>query len=167
MAELDLQCDTRSLISQISQALRLARSRRGLSQREFAQQIGVSKSRLARLETDAGPQSVDMVCQVLMASDFRLEVIDPSRTESPEGDRSATTLLELCDAGGRRFPAHLSAYRLAYPPLYWFVRNGGWNTTKAFPEWTYERRPTPRASPPASPPDERGPEIRLGLTTRS
>jgi DNA-binding XRE family transcriptional regulator len=59
-------------------ALRRARRRRGTSQREIAQQLGVSKSRLARLESDAGPHSLEMVAQVLMASGFRLEVIDMS-----------------------------------------------------------------------------------------
>jgi transcriptional regulator with XRE-family HTH domain len=166
MAELDLR-DPRPLIAQIGQALRLARSRRGLSQREFALQMGVSKSRLARLETDAGAQSVEMVCQVLMASDFRLEVIDVSGTESPSGDMSTATLLELCDAGGRHFPAHLDAYRLAYPPLYWFFRHGGWNTSEAFPRWTYERRPTRRFTAASQPTGATTTRDHSGPTRRS
>jgi len=162
MDGLDLQHDTRPLIAQISRALRVERRRRGLSQREFALQMGISRrqdrpdraridrpvgvSRLARLETDAGAQSVEMVCRILMGSDFRLEVIDVSGTRSPLCDTSAAVLLGLHDASGRRFPLHLDAYRLGYPPMYWFVRNGGWNTTKAFPRWTYERRFIPRAA---------------------
>ena len=146
MNQRDLGPDATPLVAQVSRALRVARKRRGLSQRELAQQIGVSKSRLARLESDAGPQSLEMVCQVLMASGFRLEVTDASGSESSAG--SPRSLLELTDAGGRRFPAHLAAHRSGYPPPYWFVRNGGWNTSKAFPEWTYERRPPAQTSAP-------------------
>lgn len=138
MNTLHLCLDGTPVVAQVSRALRLARRRRGLSQRELARLIGVSKSRVARLESDAGPQSLDMVCQVLMATGFRLEVVEASGTESGQGDTKS--LPELSDASGRHFPAHLVAYPMAYPPLYWFVRNGGWNTTKAFPEWTYERR---------------------------
>jgi HTH-type transcriptional regulator/antitoxin HipB len=166
MDELDLERDSTPVTAQISQALRVARRRRGLSQREFALQLGVSKSRLARLESDAGAQSVEMVCQVLMAADFRLEVIDVSGTEPPKGDTSAATVLGLCNAGGRRLPAHLNAYRVAYPPLYWFVRNGGWNTSKAFPAWTYERRPLLRAPTPRGQTEAQAPEIGPGRTTR-
>jgi transcriptional regulator with XRE-family HTH domain len=108
MDELDPDREAKPVVAEVGRALRTARRRRGLSQRELARKIGVSKSRLARLESDAGPQS-----------------------------------LELCDASGRRFPAHLDAYRLAYPPTYWFVRNGGWTTSRAFPQWTFERRFSP------------------------
>jgi ribosome-binding protein aMBF1 (putative translation factor) len=70
--------DAIPLVADVGRALRRARRRRGTSQREFAQQLGVSKSRLARLESDAGPHSLEIVAQVLMASGFRLEVIDMS-----------------------------------------------------------------------------------------
>jgi len=138
------------VVAQVGRALRQARKRRGLSQRELARKIGVSKSRLGRLESDAGPQSLEMVSQVLMATGFRLEVVDTSGTEPQAGDASSAALLELCDVSGRRFPAHLDAYRMGYPPTYWFVRNGGWTTKKAFPEWTFERRFVPRAGPARS-----------------
>jgi len=104
--------DLRPLTAQISQALRVARRRKGLSQREFALQLGISKSRLARLESDAGPQSLAMVCRVLTASGFRLEVIGVSDTKSLVDDTSAATLVGLRDGNGRRFPAHLNAYRV-------------------------------------------------------
>ena len=150
---LEPQRDATPVASQVGRALRMARRRRGLSQRELAQKIGVSKSRLGRLESDAGPQSLEMVAQVLMAAGYRLEVVDTSAAardagaERPKDVEMAAALLELCDVSGRRFPAHLEAHRLAYPPTYWFVRNGGWTTTKAFPEWTFERRFVPRAGP--------------------
>jgi len=128
MDELDSDREAKPVVAEVGRALRTARRRRGLSQRELAQKIGVSKSRLARLESDAGPQSLEMVAQVLMASGFRLEVIDTSRTAPQEGDAAAAAQLELCDASGRRFPAHLDAYRVEYPATYWFVRNGGWTT---------------------------------------
>ena len=117
-----------------------------MSQREFAQELGISKSRLARLESNAGPQSLEMISEVLMASGFRLEVIDLSGVVR-SGDALPATLLELRDASGRRFPAHLEAFPLSYPPLYWFVRNGGWLTSAAFPQWTYERRFVPPMAP--------------------
>jgi transcriptional regulator with XRE-family HTH domain len=147
MSELNLARDAMSLVAEVGRALRKTRRRRGLSQREFAQQLGVSKSRLARLESDAGPQSLEMVSQVLLASGFRLEVIDALGTGRQEVDALSVNLPELYDASGRHFPAHLEAHPLPYPPMYWFVRNGGWNTSKAFPQWTYERRFVPRAPP--------------------
>jgi transcriptional regulator with XRE-family HTH domain len=143
-SDYDYDADATPLVADVGRALRKARRRRGLSQREFAQQLGVSKSRLARLESDAGPQSLEMVCQVLMASGFRLEVIDLSGEKQQADDALAAALLELCDARGRHFPAHLDAYPMGYPPVYWFIRNGGWNTAKAFPQWTYVRRFSPR-----------------------
>lgn len=123
MNELDLDRDAKPLVAEVGRALRKARRRRGLSQREFPQQLGVSKSRLARHESDAGPQSLEMVSQVLMASGFRLEVIGASGAQLQEEDALAATLLELCDVSGRHFPAHLDA-----------------STSRAFPQWTYERR---------------------------
>ena len=139
--------DAKPVVAEVGRALRTARKRRGLSQRDFAQQIGVSKSRVGRLESDAGPQSLEMVSQVLMASGFRLEVIDTSGAKPQKGDPSAAALLELCDVSGRRYPAHLDVRSLAYPPTYWFVRNGGWLTARDFPRWTYERRYVPRTPP--------------------
>jgi transcriptional regulator with XRE-family HTH domain len=147
MNDFSLERDAKHLVAEVGCALRMARRRRRLSQREFAQQLGVSKSRLARLESDAGTQSLEMVSQVLMASGFRLEVVAASGALLQEDDGLAATLLALCDATGRRFPAHLEARAVSYPPTYWFVRNGGWLTSKAFPKWTYERRFTPRAAP--------------------
>jgi len=94
MDQLNPDREPKPVVAEVGRALRTARRRRGLSQRELAQKIGVSKSRLARLESDAGPQSLEMVAQ-------------------------------------------------AYPPTYWFVRNGGWTTSKAFPQWTFERRFSP------------------------
>ena len=81
-----------------------------------------------------------MVSQVLMASGFRLEVIDLSGAKVQPDDGLTATVQDLRDAGGRHFPAHLDARSLTYPPSYWFVRNGGWLTSAPFPLWTYERR---------------------------
>jgi len=146
MNDFDMDLDTTPLVAEVGRALRKARRRQRLSQREYAQQLGVSKSRLARLESDAGPQSLEMVSQILTASGFRLKVVDVTRGESPEDGALAAARLELCDASGRRFPAHLDARQLAYPPLYWFFRNGGWNTSTPFPQWTFERRFVPHVS---------------------
>jgi len=157
--EIDVDPDTKSLVAEVGRALRMARRRRRLSQREYAERLGVSKSRLARLESNAGPQSLEMVSQVLTASGFQLEVVDvevvdvevveveASRAESPEHEALAKAGMELCDAAGRRFPAHLDAHPLSFPPLYWFFRNGGWLTAKPFPQWTFERRFVPRVPP--------------------
>ena len=131
------------LVTHVGRALRKARRRRRLSQREFARQVGISKSRLARLESNAGPQSLETASQVLIASGFRLEVVDMSGAQTQSSDVLPATLVELRDAGGRHFPAHLDACPLEYPPLYWFVRNGGWLTRAPFPQWTYQRRFVP------------------------
>ena len=148
MDDLDLDRDAIPLVADVSLALRQARRRRRLSQRELAQQLGISKSRLARLESNAGPQSLEMVSKVLTVSGFRLQIVDLAGAQAPPDDALTTQTLELCDAGGRRFPAHLDAYPQSYPPLYWFVRNGGWLTAKPFPQWTYERRFVPRRISP-------------------
>ena len=63
MDELDSDREAKPVVAEVGRALRTARRRRGLSQRELARKIGVSKSRLARLESDAGPQSLEMVSQ--------------------------------------------------------------------------------------------------------
>lgn len=143
MTTFDVDLGAKPIVAEVARALRRARSRQRLSQRELAQRLGVSKSRVARLESDAGPQSLEMVSQVLTAAGFRLVVVDISHAEWPEDEVRAAARLELCDASGRRFPAHLDARELSYPPLYWFLRNGGWNTSKPFPQWTFERRFVP------------------------
>ena len=61
MDELDPDREAKPVVAEVGRALRMARRRRGLSQRELARRIGVSKSRLARLESDAGPQSLETV----------------------------------------------------------------------------------------------------------
>jgi transcriptional regulator with XRE-family HTH domain len=140
----EMACDAEPVIADVSRALRTARQRLAMSQREFADEVGVSKSCLARLEIDAGHQSLDAVSSVLKRSGFRFAVVDTVGAELDGPDAFAATALDLSDASGRRFPAHLAVYPLAYPPLYWFVRNGGWLTKKAFPQWTFERRYVPR-----------------------
>ncbi|MDF8263528.1 hypothetical protein [Luteipulveratus flavus] len=45
------------------------------------------------------------------------------------------------DNAGRRLPAHLVVKPAnAFPPDWWWARNGGWLTTRARPAWRYERR---------------------------
>jgi transcriptional regulator with XRE-family HTH domain len=149
--------------TQVGNALRSARKKQRMSQRAYAEYLGINRARLARLEVDAGRQPLELVAQILVRSGFELTVRpvadgsdpgDPDRVVSSDkfesGDvcrpPSPPSTLDLFDAAGRRFPAHCDPYRLSSPHLWWYVRNGGWLTRAAPPTWSYEcpARSTPR-----------------------
>lgn len=73
-----------------------------MSQREFAALVGLSKSRLARLEQGDGLAVVRELQRVLTAAGFHLAVID---AEADAWDPVYDTW-QFRDRGGRRFPAH-------------------------------------------------------------
>ena len=112
------------LFDDIDYALHLARARRRMSQREFAEMVGLSKSRLARLEQGEGLQPLRLLQRVLAAAGFRLTVVD---TQADEWDAIYDSW-QFRDRRGRRFPAH----HVARP------RKGmtRW-------EWVYEPGPEP------------------------
>lgn len=96
-------------------ALRRIRRLADLSQRELAQQLGASKSRIAAAESGAGGLDIRLVAQAAGLCDLRLVLLDKQGTEvagmDPDGVR---------DLGYRRFPAHLDTRYSDvdwYPPL--------------------------------------------------
>ena len=143
--------------TQVGDAIRSARKRQRMSQRAYAEQLGINRARLARLEVDAGRQPLEVVAWVLAHSGFELTVRpiadgwdSDDATGSTQDPRSGkSSLLDLFDAAGRRLPAHCDPYRLPTPHLWWYVRNGGWLTRAIQPIWSYEcpARSTPRRRP--------------------
>lgn len=73
-----------------------------LSQRELAQRLSVSKSRIAAAESGVGGLDVRLMAEAGRLCDLRLVLVDQQGTEvarmDPDGVR---------DMGYRRFPAHL------------------------------------------------------------
>jgi transcriptional regulator with XRE-family HTH domain len=141
----------------VGDAIRCARRGVRMSQREYAQQLGINPSRLARLEINAGRQPLEIVALVLQKSGFELSVqpaVDsgpgsrgsPGSPDSPGSPGSPDEAdayepsrpLGMFDAAGRHLPAHCEPYRLSTPHSWWFVRNGGWVTRAAQPTWSYE-----------------------------
>jgi transcriptional regulator with XRE-family HTH domain len=82
--------------------LRRIRRLADLSQRELAEACGVSQAVIARAETGRGDLSLAALRRAAATAGLRLELRDEAdRTVSP---MSADA---VCDAAGRRFPAHL------------------------------------------------------------
>lgn len=54
--------------TQVGNVIRSARKRQRMSQRAYAQHLGINRARLARLEVDAGRQPFEHVAQVLARS---------------------------------------------------------------------------------------------------
>ena len=119
---------------EIAQSLRVLRASRGLSQRGLAEATGVSKSAIARLEAGTLPPGVARWLRTI--SDLGLVVT--ARPELYGADVVAPPPHR--DAAGRHFPAHVVARWQSMPPTWWFVRNGGWGTKVAEPEWFWHRR---------------------------
>lgn len=86
----------------IGVAMRLARRRLGLSQRELAEALGWDRAKVGRWESGEVPEGFLHVVGVLRVLGFVLElsVLD---AETPQ-DQPAE---HLADRGHRRFPAHL------------------------------------------------------------
>jgi transcriptional regulator with XRE-family HTH domain len=123
----------------VGDAIRSARRRLAMSQRAYARHLGISPTRLARLEVDARRQPLELVAKVLEQGGFQLTVVPVADEKDPDSssDRDEPSRVELLDAAGRRLPAHCAPYRLATPHLWWFVRNGGWLTRAVPPTWSY------------------------------
>jgi transcriptional regulator with XRE-family HTH domain len=123
-----------SMAMGVAESLRVLRASRGLSQRGLAEATGVSKSAIARLEAGTLPPSVVRWLQTI--SDLGLAF-----TVAPEQYRDDLVAPPPHrDAAGRQFPAHAVARWQSMPPTWWFVRNGGWGTKVAEPEWFWHRR---------------------------
>ena len=120
----DAGAGSAQLLDDIDYALHLARARRRMSQREFAVSLGISKSRLARLEQGKGLEPLALLERLLHASGFRLVLVD---TEAEDWDPVYDSW-QFRDRGGRRFPAH----HVARPR----IGSSRW-------EWVYEPGPDP------------------------
>ena len=94
--------ESEDVVDEVGYALRLARARRGMSQRGFAAYLGTTKSRLARLECGQGLETLRELQQLLDATGFDLSVIDRESDLWPWRPET----WEHYDLAGRRFPAH-------------------------------------------------------------
>jgi transcriptional regulator with XRE-family HTH domain len=88
---------------EMGRLLRAARRARAVSQRELAALAQVPRSTIDRIEADRVRPRIETVAHLLDALGFRFAVTDSAGRVlvlDDEHDR-------LCDAAGRRFPAHL------------------------------------------------------------
>jgi len=127
-------------LTQIGKAIRSARRQHRMSQRQYAQHLGINRNRLSRLEADAGRQPLEVVAMVLERSGFQLTLrpVAGGLGADEREDLEPAAHYELSDAAGRRLPAHCDPYPLNTPHSWWFVRNGGWVTRATQPSWSYE-----------------------------
>ena len=94
----------------VGQAMRAARARLGLSQRELAERLGWDRAKVGRWEAGDLPAAVDAVQGVLRVLGFQLEVVPIAGLEGGAAPGVGITDLpveHVRDRGGRRFPAHL------------------------------------------------------------
>ncbi len=136
------------LIGLIGDAVRTTRWRRGVSQRELADQIAVSRSRIARLENDAGSQNLADVLGVLAACGYDLWLVD----RNPE-DETPSHVVDLPrDFAGRRYPAHGKIVPFTFESRpWWYLRHGGWITREPRPVWAWARVPAGQRAPEPEP----------------
>ncbi len=79
-----------------------ARREADLSQRDLADEIGLSRATVGRLETGATRVGVELLASILAISGLRLAVLDESGLEVRPVPSDV-----LRDNAGRRFPSHL------------------------------------------------------------
>ncbi len=127
--------DDVALVEEIGDALRTARSRRGLSQRDLADYLEITKSSLARLESGEGASVIWPIQRALRKVGFSLTVVDEEADQWGHADRA----WEHRDVRGRRFPAHAVSRYQRLPPWYWCVKHPRlpWS---AGPKWTWRRQ---------------------------
>ncbi|MGN9774613.1 helix-turn-helix domain-containing protein [Micromonospora sp. H33] len=135
----------------VGAALRAARHRADLSQRELAERSGVPKSTLARLESRAeSDPRLRTVERLLQAAGYELVVRVRDSVEGPDGVRLGGEELggephgEARDEAGRRYPAHLDVRKVRtlhdWPGAWW----AHWYTLPPerwplrVPEFTYD-----------------------------
>lgn len=141
-----------TLGDEVGLALRAHRRRLRLSQRDYAAARGYSRATLGRLESAAGRHRLDDVVAALDGTGFALYVgraptppssgqgALPSHTTAlPDGAPRAvpltgspavvtpdswprTELLARVRGGRRRFPGHLEATQVDWPPPWWWVQ---------------------------------------------
>ena len=130
------------IVLPIGNAIRHVRRVRNLSQRGLATELGVSASRVARLETDPGRMPLGDLLEVLVRLRFGLALshVRPCESPGPTDNAGAGALHRQCldwqvdgevalrDAAGRAFPAHGVHEWTTFGglPTNWGVRHGGW-----------------------------------------
>ena len=88
----------------IGDAMRLARRRLGLSQRDLARAVGWDRSKVGRWESGAVPEGFDEVVALLRVLGFGVVLTDPGAARWAAWDEPAE---HVRDRARRRFPAHL------------------------------------------------------------
>jgi len=138
---------TVTVADEVGLALRAHRRQLALSQRAYAAARGLSRARVARLESGAGRMSLDTVVTALHGTGFALHV-SCAEDDGPEPDGGAgalavkdseghrghltgrrvpreawvaTDLVARVRGGGRRFPAHRQVLAVTNPPLWWWM----------------------------------------------
>jgi transcriptional regulator with XRE-family HTH domain len=86
----------------LASAMRAARLRSGLSQRQLADVLGWDRARVGRWETGHGPAGVSEADEVLRMLGFGLQVVE--RFTPPDLPEPVE---HVADRGGRLYPAHL------------------------------------------------------------
>ena len=125
--------DADAVIADAAGCLRVLRASRDVSQRDLARSAGVSKSVLARIESQSAPEAVKGWLRNLDALGLCVPVALQRETDTlvrPPAQR---------DAAGRLFPAHAVAQRPLMAPSWWYVRHGGWLPSTEPPEWFWRR----------------------------
>lgn len=130
-----------SASDEVGWAMRLARRRYRVSQRELAALLGLHPAVVARWERGRCPVGLERVSSVLHALGFAFTVV-------PIGPREWDEVVEpaqhIADLSLRRFPAHLDEH-LGRDPSDDLARYGRWPANPWSPDWTYRMDPERRA----------------------
>ena len=144
--------------------VRAARRRADLSQRQLAEQAGVSASTVGRIEAGSLQPSLGMLVRLLAVADIELVAVD--------GDRRPVlpmlTAEDTTDGAGRRYPAHLDTvldpkmgewwgdrYGLARPPETFHRDRRHRDAQRARSRWEVRVKQTWRDPEPPIVPDGR------------
>lgn len=121
---------------QVGLALRGHRRGLGQSQRAYAAHRGLSKSQLARLESDASGMTLGAVADALEGTGYCLAVVPVDATPDIDWD---PTDQEARTRDGRRFPANRTVRRSRFGPDWW-VYHEMMGTGRCVPKpvWTAE-----------------------------
>ena len=92
----------------IDDYVRQARRRRRLSQRDFAQAVGVGTATISRIESGSCSPTVALADRVLSAGGLILVAVEPAGDDGVRFVPPLTELNDDCrDGADRRYPAHL------------------------------------------------------------
>ena len=124
----------------IDDYVRQARRRRRLSQRDFAQAVGVGTATISRIESGSCSPTVALADRVLSAGGLILVAVEPAGDDGVRFVPPLTELNDDCrDGADRRYPAHLDLVVDPFENEWW----GGVYGLARPPE-TFRRDPTLR-----------------------